>query len=292
MGKSENTNIKKNTNINSDSKNNSNKNKNIITILIITLIMIILGLLVLKNKNTCPVFIKCRQLFKKDIINNNDIDNENNENQYKVSDYLGIEKRVENDDKFEYEYIVFTDKLPENIYKDYVESQEFFVNKNNEEGFYKKELKTYADVYKNILIIHSVERSYIEEMPIVDYFNTLYIDLNTNTILDNNDVINLFKYNLEGLITKALEDMIQNTNANNYFLEDDITILSKEDFEKKIPEYAQSLSQIENSYVRLYLNNGQLYMTYIESSMLIGLNLNYDKGMINETENSVELVII
>lgn len=283
--------IDKKEKISKDNKKKKNKSILIILIIIILIIISLTIMFFVKDENGVSYINKVKSYF---IIQDN-IQNKKDEaqefNKYQLSDYCKIETKIGKDENFKYEYISFSDKLSSEIYQDFILRQNEFMQEQ-EEYYIKRELKTIAEVLKDILFIFSIETSYIEDMPVVDSFDSLYIDLETNKLLSNNDVIALFDYNLEGILNKVLDNMVQNTNADHYYLSDETTIFKKDEFEKNIPVYAQDLSREKIDLVSIYVKDGKLYVAYIESSLLSFLDLTYDKYKINETISSIELFIL
>ena len=191
-----------------------------------------------------------------------------------------------------YESVEFTNKLPSDLYEEFLQAQEEFMDEEEEKYYIKRELKTNAEIYDNILFVFAIQTSYTQHMPVTDSFYSLYINLENNTVLSKNDVLAFFDYNIEGVYHKVLEALVENTNADHYYLQDEITIVDKKEFLKNIPIYAQSLSNEEVILIHLYMDEGSLHVAYIESSILSFLDLTYDRFMINETVNNIELVII
>ena len=279
---------------NKNNKNNgTNKSKKGIIICVIV-IFIFLALIIaakfIKDNNGISYLDKFKSLFI--IQDNPDLETEKTDITYSLNDYLAIEEKIGRDENFKYEQIVFTKELPEDLYKEFIEIQEEFMDSEVEQYYVRRELITSAEIYNNILYILSVQTSYTQDMPVVDSFYTLTINLENKKALSNNDVIAIFEYNLEGVFYKVLEDLIENTNADHYYLSDEVTTVTKEEFRKNIPVYAQTLSKEEIVLAKLYIQKEKLYVGYIESSILSFLDLTYDRFIINETVNSFELVII
>ncbi len=211
---------------------------------------------------------------------------------YDLKEYLTFEEKVGRSADFNYQYITFTNALSNDLYKDFNLAQSEFMSEESEKYYVRRELKTIAEIYNNVLSIFSIQTSYTQDMPVVDSVETLYINLENNTKLSNNDIIAMFDYNVEGILHKVLEDMVESSNADHYFLNDEETVVSKEEFKKNIPIYAQKLSGEKLTFAHMYVNEGKLFVAYIESSILTALDLTYDRFRINETVNSIELVIV
>ncbi len=282
---------------NKNNKNNKNNkiNKSMKGIIVcVIVIFIFLALIIaakfIKDNNGISYLDKFKSLFI--IQDNPDLETEKTDITYSLNDYLAIEEKIGRDENFKYEQIVFTKELPEDLYKEFIEIQEEFMDSEVEQYYVRRELITSAEIYNNILYILSVQTSYTQDMPVVDSFYTLTINLENKKALSNNDVIAIFEYNLEGVFYKVLEDLIENTNADHYYLSDEVTTVTKEEFRKNIPVYAQTLSKEEIVLAKLYIQKEKLYVGYIESSILSFLDLTYDRFIINETVNSFELVII
>ena len=279
---------------NKNNKNNgTNKSKKgiIICVIVIFLILVlIIAAKFIKDSNDISYLDKFKNLFI--IQDNPDLETGKTDITYSLNDYLVIEEKIGRDENFKYEQIVFTKELPEDLYKEFIEVQEEFMDTETEQYYVRRELITSAEIYNNILYILSVQTSYTQDMPVVDSFYTLTINLENKKALSNNDVIAIFEYNLEGVFYKVLEDLIENTNADHYYLSDEVTIVTKEEFRKNIPVYAQTLSKEEIVLAKLYMQKEKLYVGYIESSILSFLDLTYDRFIINETVNSFELEII
>ncbi len=279
---------------NKNNKNNgTNKSKKgiIICVIVIFLILVlIIAAKFIKDSNDISYLDKFKNLFI--IQDNPDLETGKTDITYSLNDYLVIEEKIGRDENFKYEQIVFTKELPEDLYKEFIEVQEEFMDTETEQYYVRRELITSAEIHNNILYILSVQTSYTQDMPVVDSFYTLSINLENKKALSNNDVIAIFEYNLEGVFYKVLEDLIENTNADHYYLSDEVTIVTKEEFRKNIPVYAQTLSKEEIVLAKLYMQKEKLYVGYIESSILSFLDLTYDRFIINETVNSFELEII
>ncbi len=272
----------------SDSKN-KNKAKLIPVLILVLIIMLGLGLYLYKSYKIKNLGIQNEQ--KDD--NNSGKETTKVLYKYDLSDYLKINKLEEDESeekKYSYEYIVFTEKLDENLYEEYLISQKEFIE-GDDSGYYNKELKSIAEIHDDLLAIYSIETHYIEDMPIFENINTLYIDLKENKVLDGNDFIAFFDYNLEGLLNKMLEDLVEKSKTNNYILPNG-DHLSKEGFKENIPAYAQQLSQLEFPSIYLYLENGKLYMSYIESNVLSYISVDHTAILPEETVTTINLEII
>lgn len=264
-------------------------------IIIIAILLLILGIITasffIKDKSGMLYIDKIKMLITKEDINS---ENSRNivESKYKLEEYLTIEEKYGSNENFKYQYIVFTDKLPDLIYKDFVLEQDIFTDKTTEKDFEKRELKSHAEIYDDILFIYSVYTYYIEQMPTFSNILTLTIDLNNNTLMSNNEIIAKFDYNPVGIYTKVLENIVENTTAKTYYLEDNVTKVSKEEFTKNIQKYANDLTDVQDLVVRFFVKDKKFYVFYTEPSILQFLNLTYDKGAIDETEKIIELVIV
>lgn len=273
------------------SKQTKKSNKGLIICVIIILLIIILFVAAkfIKDNEGMTYLEKFKNLFV--IQDHMDLEKDNT-SKYFLADYLKLEEKIGRDENFKYESVEFTNKLPSDLYEEFLQAQEEFMDEEEEKYFIKRELKTSAEIYDNMLFVFAIQTSYTQHMPVTDSFYSLYINLENNTVLSKNDVLAFFDYNIEGVYHKVLEALIENTNADHYYLQDEITIVDKEEFLKNIPLYAQGLSNEEVILIHLYMDEGRLHVAYIESSILSFLDLNYDRFMINETVNNIELVII
>lgn len=264
----------------------------IISIVVILLIVVlIIAAIFIKDSNGVSYLSKFKNLFI--VQDNPDITDKTEDNQkYNLKDYLTIKEKIGNDENFKYQYIEFTSELPESLYKGFLELQEEYMDEAEEQYFVQIELKTMAEIYNDVLFIYAVQTKRIHEMPIIDNINSLYINLENKTDLSNNDIVAMFDYNIEGIMHKVLEHMIENTNTDHYYLADGETAITLNEFKEKIPEYAQKLSNNKLHLVRLYIKNEKLYVGYIESSILAILDLTHDRFKTNETVNSFELTIV
>lgn len=277
-------------------------------IIIILILLIIISLFIssffIKDNNDILYIDKIKMLLTKKNNNNlNDNPNNNlnnisnienvdkNNSKYKLEDYLIIEERKGSNDNFKYQYVVFTNRLPNNLYKDFVLEQDIFVDKTTEKNFEKRKLESYAEIYDDILFIYSIQTYYIEKMPTFSNILTLIIDLNNNTLMSNNEIIAKFDYNPVGLYVKVLENILKNTKAETYYLEDGVTKVSKEELNKNIQVYAHKLTDVQDLVVRFFIKDKKLYILFTEPLILQFLNLTYDKGTIDETAKIMELYI-
>lgn len=265
-----------------------------VIILFLILALLIVGIFI-KDKEGVSYLSKFKNLFiiqDNPNVNNKKNDKTNNNQKYNLNDYITINEKLGKNEYFKYQYVEFTSKLPDKLTSNFIQAQNDFMEKSKEQYYLQKELKTSAEIYNNVLFIYAIQRSYIEEMPISDSVYSLNINLENQTVLSDNDVIAMFDYNIEGIMYKVLEHMAENSNTDHYYFNDDKTIITLIDFTKRIPEYAQKLSNSEQNLAKLYIKDGKLYAGYIESSILIELDLTYDRFRNNETVTSFELEII
>lgn len=257
-------------------------------IIFILILLLIIGLIIasffVKDKEGVLYIDKIKAILTREEIK--DVEKE------RLTEYLIIEDRQGSNENFKYEYIVFTDKLPETLYKDFLSEQDLFVKQDSEKDFEKRESKSHAEIYDDILFIYSVHTFYISEMPTFSNIYSLIIDLKTNTLMSNNDIIAKFDYNLEGLYTKVLEYIAENTKAPTFYWDNGVNKMSKEQFKHNILLYANNLTNVKEKLINFYIKDGKLYISFLEPIILQHVYVEYDKGSIDETEQSFELYII
>ena len=262
-------------------KNKTEKSKKAILIIIIILLVIAVLILLLDKFNVLT------NLFNKDVSMGKE---ENVLKEYEtIAKYIQIKNSTENDGKYNFEFFEFKENLDSKVYENFLENQNEFMK--YDEAYYKKELKSFRGMHGDILMLASIATHYIEDMPVFDEVSTLYIDTIENKEVSLNDIIGAFDYNLEGLLNKMLEDLLENSKTNSYILPNG-DYLGKEEFKENIPTYAQQLSQLDFPSIFLYLDNVELCMSYIESNVLSYINVDHTTMLPVETVKTINLEII
>lgn len=109
------------------------------------------------------------------------------------------------------------------------------------------------------------------------YFISINIDLNTNTVLSNDDLLNRYDYTREYLSQKIFEEDVLISN-NQVVIDKNTNIsLTKNDIEKKKSEYTNRIVSEFDDLIVLYIEDKSLAMVYDKKEVNnIFFDNNYD----------------
>lgn len=94
------------------------------------------------------------------------------------------------------------------------------------------------------------------------YFVTINIDLRTNTLLTNEDLLNKYSYAKNYISDKLFNEVILMDNGSEVIDKDTNLSLTKSDIEKRKNKYVEGIINEFDNIIRMYIENGSLVLVY------------------------------
>jgi len=177
--------------------------------------------------------------------------------------------------------------IPESIISEFYEKQEnifdtikgnislnseYIENYNKENNIlnYKKNSNIdFVSVYElkdNILSLLYLVEDNVDYIGLNNYILNIFIDINTNTLLDNDYILSKYNVNKRDICSKVLDRVI-NEHDNIFIDKDTLEEIKKEDIIKDREEYLTLLVDNFNDYIYPYLNYESLYFKFNKSDI-------------------------
>lgn len=143
-------------------------------------------------------------------------------------------------------------------------------NKDNNILDYKNNSKIdFVSVYElndNILSVLYLVEDNVDYIGLNNYILNIFIDVNSNTLLDNNFILSKFSIDKKEVSSKILDRVIN--EHNNIFIDKDtLEEIKKEDILLEREEYLTLLEDNFDNYIYPYLNNESLYFKFNKSDI-------------------------
>ncbi len=203
---------------------------------------------------------------------------------YKIEDYVKIEdKTIETTPVSKVKYVTLTN-IPEGIISEFNKSQTEFISPaaaNLKIFKYTNEIS--SEIKDNILSIYVVETSTPNEGLGPQYNSySLNIDLATNKLIFNEEMLNTLKVDNKEMFKKILTSISENVTADSFLMSTtgDITAekISVSDFKNKISTYVETLSN-RIDIVNLYIKDGKLNASFTQNVVLNALGMGSHMGI-------------
>lgn len=235
-------------------------------------------------------------IYDKALKENNNINKKENtkDKQYNLDDYIIVTNFEVNKDceKCNVQGNVKTiefKSLPSNLISEFNEKHQKFINpSSSEEVETKLSNEINYEINNNLLSVYTKENKTYERETNYNYYS-VNIDLNTKTIITNQELLKIYNINSYVMFEKILKNIKNTVTVDKFLLSTtgDITAdkISLSEFDNNISTYAKD---IENKYdvVTLYLKNNKLVAVYTQSEILsllkMGTHMNI--GLISEPQ--------
>jgi len=262
-----------------------NKNTGIIVLLVLVIIGLIVYLIYDKNQSKNDSNINIEEQNKQEEINNYNVndyvlvtDYEFNKNCIDCGTY-GTVKKVE------------FKTLPLSLTTEFNSKHTTFINPGALETA-KLSNEIIYGINKNVLSIYTKEsKSY--DLNTDYHYYSLNIDLDSERIITNQEMLELYNINSSDMFEKILNNIANTVTTEQFLLSTigDVTAetVSINKFKENIKSYAK---QIDNRYdvVTLYLQNNKLIVVYDQAKMLSILGMGTHMGIgLNAEPQSIQL---
>lgn len=163
------------------------------------------------------------------------------------------------------------------LYKDFIEKQDNYINiitnniennKNYIEKYNKENNITDYTINSNIdsIILYEINDGLISVLYLIEdtvdyigltnYIANIFIDVKTNSILSNEEVLTRYNKNIEDVSNSVFDNFIGSLDEDNM-----------EEILKNKEKYVNIIKNNFSSYIYLYLNENNLYLKYNKSDM-------------------------
>lgn len=143
-------------------------------------------------------------------------------------------------------------------------------NKDNNILDYKNNSKIdFVSVYElkdNILSLLYLVEDNVDYIGLNNYILNIFIDVNSNTLLDNNFILSKFNIDKKEVSSKILDRVI-NEHDNKFIDKDTLEEIKKEDILLEREEYLALLEDNFDNYIYPYLNGDNLYFKFNKSDI-------------------------
>lgn len=214
---------------------------------------------------------------------------------YVLDDYVKIEnKTIETNPASIVKYVNVTN-LPEGLTVEFKKMQDEFITPKamNLENFkYTNEVS--SEIIDNILSIYVAETSTPNEGLGPQYSDySLNVDLATNKLILNEEMLKVFKFDSKDMFKKILTSISENVTTDSFLISTtgDITAekIAISDFKNKINTYAESISN-RTDIITLYIKDGKLNATFKQINILNALGMGTHMGIGLKSE--IQTIII
>lgn len=203
---------------------------------------------------------------------------------YIVDDYVKIEnKTIETNPVSKVKYVTLTN-IPEGIVSEFNKSQNEFISPTAANlKIFKYNNEVSSQIKDNILSIYVVETSTPNEGLGPQYNGySLNIDLSSNKLIFNEELLNTLKVDNKEMFKKILTSISENVTTDSFLMSTtgDITAekISVSDFKNKISTYVETLSN-RIDIVNLYIKDGKLTASFTQNVVLNALGMGSHMGI-------------
>ncbi len=223
--------------------------------------------------------------------NNTDI--KDNSKKFDVNDYVTVTE-FEYEEGHKLKKIEFKN-LPSELTNSFSSKHTKFINSFND--YNSEEYDSYlvnvvsTSIDKNNILSIYTKESIIGPNSLLSSYDsyTLNINLNTQKIVTNKELLEMYQVNSSDLFDKILSDIVVNVELDKFLLSTtgyiDADTITLNDFSKNIPSYATTLS---NNYdiFSLYTLDNSLYVVYTQSNILshLGMGSHMNAGLLREPQ--------
>lgn len=203
---------------------------------------------------------------------------------YNVNDYVSVIQYHEFDTLKDIEF----NRLPLRTYTELESKNSHFISigasklaSSKDSEFITASNEIIYGIDRNILSVYTEEYDRYEYDQTYNFYS-INIDLNTNKIINNQELLELYNVDSATMFEKIIKDISNNVTVDEFLLSTDGNIAAEKESVKNFRNKAKTYAKyIDNRYdiVTLYIKDNNLYAAYEQNDILKILGMGTHMGM-------------